>query len=125
MVDRQVDDLAARADGVGDPAQCRPFVPSPEPEVEDDVGAQLGGPHAQLDQLAFDKVPLVRRVLAVEQRDLPLVRRQPQRRRADLQLLRARGLPCAGKADDQVDDGSADARISRIGMPGCVHGCGS
>jgi hypothetical protein len=46
---------------------------APEPEVEDDVGAQFRGPHAELNQLALDEVMFVWWVLTAEQRDLPLV----------------------------------------------------
>src|SRR5262245_4981170 len=65
-VNRQVDDLATCANGASDPAQRRSFVLSPEPEVEDDIGAQLRDPHAELNQLAFDEVTHVRWVLIPE-----------------------------------------------------------
>ncbi len=73
VVNRQVDDLAARADGDSDPTERRSLVLSPEPEVEDDIGAELRGPHAELNQLAFDEVTLIWWVLIAEQQDLPLV----------------------------------------------------
>jgi len=65
--------LATRADGASDPAERCSFVFSPESEVEDDVGVQLRGPHAELDQLAFNEVALIWWVLIAKQHDLPLV----------------------------------------------------
>src|SRR6476661_4537547 len=114
VVDRQVEDLAAHTDGAGDPAERRTLVGAPEPEVEDDIGAELRGPHADLHQLALDQITLVRWVLVTEEHELPLVRRQPESRRADLELLRASRLSGAGKADDEVDGRRSDGRIARL-----------
>src|SRR5688572_33114670 len=85
------------------------------------MDAQLRGPHAELNQLALNEVTLVRWVPIAEQHDLPLVGRQPQSRRADLQFLRARCFPGAGKADDQVDGCGSDARTGRLRVLVCEH----
>src|SRR4029077_8307615 len=40
LVHGQVDHLAGRPGRSGQPAQCRPFIAPPEPEVEHDAGPQ-------------------------------------------------------------------------------------
>ena len=77
VVNRQADDLATRTDGASDPAERRSLVLSPEPEVEDDIDAQLRGPHAELNQLALNEVTPIWWVSIAKQHDLPLVWRQP------------------------------------------------
>src|SRR4029078_824293 len=91
------------------------------PEVDSGVCAKLRGRLTELNQLSLDEVTFIGWVLITEQHDLPLVGRQPQSRRADLQVFRPRRLSRAGKADDQIDDRRSEARIGRPAVRVCVH----
>ena len=101
LVNRQVDHPAGCPCRSGQPAQRRPFIAAPEPEVEHDAGPQSQHPQGNQDELPLQHEALAVRHRVAEQRDHPLVRSEPKRAMLCGQLFRPRGLSCPGKPDYQ------------------------
>src|ERR1700729_2511899 len=84
LVHRQGGHLAGRPGRPRKPAQRRPFIAAPEPEVEHDAGPQPQRLQGNRDEPPFEHPPLTTWPLEVtngiaEQRDLPVIRGQPHR----------------------------------------------
>ena len=76
----QVDHLACCPGRSRQPAQCRPFIAAPEPEVEHDTDPQPQGLQRDRDEPPFEHEALAVGQRIAEQRDHSVIRGQPRRR---------------------------------------------
>ncbi len=101
MVHRHVHELTGRARRRHQPADRGPLVTRPASEIQDHVRSQLQRLKTQPEQPSFQHIALPGRLRIAEQREHPLIRRQPQRVVFLGQLSSSRGLPGPGQADRQ------------------------
>lgn len=101
MVHRHVHELTGRAHRRHQPADRGPLVTRPASEIQDHVRSQPQRLQTQPEQPSFQHIALTIRLRIAEQREHPLVRRQPQRVVLLGQLPSSRGLSGPGQANRQ------------------------
>ncbi|ELP70350.1 hypothetical protein STRTUCAR8_07002 [Streptomyces turgidiscabies Car8] len=100
-VHRHVHELTGRAPRHDQPADRGPLVTRPASEIQDHVRSQLQRLQTQPKQPSFQHIALPGRLRIAEQREHPLIRRQPQRVVLLGQLSSSRGLSGSWQANRQ------------------------
>jgi hypothetical protein len=101
MVHRHVRKLTGRTHGRHQPADCGPLVTRPASEIQDHVGSKPQRLQTKPEQPSFQHIALPLRLRVAEQRDHPLIRRQPQSAVLLGQLPSSRRLSGPWQADRQ------------------------
>lgn len=101
MVHRHIHKLTGRACRHHQPADRGSLVTRPASEVQDHVGSQPERLQTKPEQPAFQHIALPLRLRITEQREHPLIRRQPQSAVLLGQLPSSRGLSGPGQTNRQ------------------------